>query len=89
MAEGSDFKSRQGQELLPLYVFQTGSGDHPASYSISIGALSQRVKRLRSEADHLTPTSVEVKKRGSYIPTPDMPSWLSIQLFKHKDNILL
>jgi len=37
---------------------QTGSGAHPASYTM---AVSLEAKRPRREADHSPPTSVEVK----------------------------
>jgi hypothetical protein len=35
--EGSEFESRWGQEISLLRVVQTGSGAHPASYSMGTG----------------------------------------------------
>jgi hypothetical protein len=35
--EGSEFESRQSQELSLLHVVQTGSGAHPASYPMGTG----------------------------------------------------
>jgi hypothetical protein len=35
--KGLEFESRWGQELSLLYVVQTGSGVHPASYLMGIG----------------------------------------------------
>jgi hypothetical protein len=35
--EGSEFKSRYGQELSLLHVVQTGSGVHPSSYPLGTG----------------------------------------------------
>jgi hypothetical protein len=41
------------------------------------GALSPGVKRQGREADHLPPTSAEVKKMWIYTSTPRTPSWCS------------
>jgi hypothetical protein len=60
-AELSGFEFRWGQDSSPLRVVQTGSGAHPASYRIGTGALSKGVKWQEPEADHLPPTSAEVK----------------------------
>jgi hypothetical protein len=43
---------------------------HPTSYPVVPGALSPRVKRPRREADHLPPTSAEVKKTWMYTSNP-------------------
>jgi hypothetical protein len=42
----------------------------PTNYAIGTGALSTEVKRQGRTTDHLTPTSVDVKKTWIYIPTP-------------------
>jgi hypothetical protein len=43
-------------------LVQNGSGIHPASYPMGTGgALSLGVKRPGREADHLPPSSAEVK----------------------------
>jgi hypothetical protein len=41
---------------------QTGSGAHPASYTMGRGALSLTVKWPRRKADHLPPSSAEVNE---------------------------
>jgi len=56
---GGDFSLRR--------CVQTGFGAHPTSYP---GALSLRVKWLGCEADHLPPSSVEVKNAWRYNSTP-------------------
>jgi hypothetical protein len=40
---------------------QTGSGAHPASYSMGIGGSFLEVKRPRREANHSPPSSAKVK----------------------------
>jgi hypothetical protein len=46
---------------------RTGSGAHPASYAIGIGSSYSGVKWPGREADHLSPSSVEVKE---YLHSP-------------------
>jgi hypothetical protein len=70
MTEGSEFKSRLGQEFFPLHVVQTDSGAHSASYVMGTGELSPRIKRPGREAYHSPPTSAEVKKTRIYTSTP-------------------
>jgi hypothetical protein len=53
-----------------LYIVQTGSGAHPASYPKGTGALSPGVRRPGREADQSPPASAEVKKTWVYISTP-------------------
>jgi hypothetical protein len=53
--EGSEFESRQGQELSFLHVVQTGSRVHPAYYLMGTGGSFFRCVKLT------TPTSAEVK----------------------------
>jgi hypothetical protein len=51
--------------------FQTGSGVHPvhpATSPMATGALSLRVKRQGREADHLPPSSAEVRNGGTIPP---------------------
>jgi hypothetical protein len=68
--EGSEFESQYGQEFSLLHVVQTGSGAHPASYSMGTGGSFPGVKRQGREADHSPPTIVEVKKIWIYTSTP-------------------
>jgi hypothetical protein len=44
------------------------------------------VNRPGHEADHSPPASAEVKKM--WIPLPNMPSWHSAELDKHRDNFI-
>jgi len=50
---------------------QTGSGTHPAFYSMSAGPVTLGVKRPRREIDHSPPTSVEVDT-WSYTSIPSI-----------------
>jgi hypothetical protein len=52
-AETKDFSSS-------LYV-QTGSGDHPASYSVGTEGLFRGKERSGRDADHSSPSSTEVE----------------------------
>jgi hypothetical protein len=53
------------------------------------GVLSLGVKRLGREADHLPPSSAEVKERVElHIHYPNTTSWRGDQI-KHKDNFTL
>jgi hypothetical protein len=55
------------------YRVQTGSGAHPALYSMMPELFSGGgggVKRVRREADHSPPCSAGVKKTWSYTSTP-------------------
>jgi hypothetical protein len=63
-----------------LHSIQTGSGDHPAPYPISTGAPFLELKWPGHEADHLRPSSAEVKNVGTILPPPPMSSWLGVQL---------
>jgi hypothetical protein len=53
---GVRFQAGAGNFSLRHHV-QTGSGAHPASYSMCTGALSLEVKRPGHEADHSSPSS--------------------------------
>jgi hypothetical protein len=45
---GVEFESRKGQELSLLHVVQTGSGAHPASYSMGTGGSFPGAKVARA-----------------------------------------
>jgi hypothetical protein len=60
-----EYESRQGQDFSPLYVVQTGSGAHPASYPMGVGGSFPEDKRQGREADHSPPTSAEVKNTST------------------------
>jgi hypothetical protein len=45
--------------------------------------LSQEVKRPECEADHLHPSSAEVKNEEAILPLPHTSSWHNAQLIKH------
>jgi hypothetical protein len=54
----------RGERIFPLASVETGSGAHPASYTMSTGGSFPGAKaRPRREADHPTPSvpSAEVK----------------------------
>jgi hypothetical protein len=70
MIERSELESRWGQEVSLLYIVQAGSGAHPASYPMSIGALSSGVEWLGREADHSHRTSAEANKTWVCTSTP-------------------
>jgi hypothetical protein len=54
------------------FSISTGSGVHPASYTMGIGGsfFGGGCKVAGREADHSPPTSAEVKKTWTYTPTP-------------------
>jgi hypothetical protein len=62
--KGSEFESQLTQEFSLLHVVQTGSGAHPAFYSMGTG-----VKRQVREADHSLPANADVKKKCESIHT--------------------
>jgi hypothetical protein len=49
---------------------QNGSGDLPASYPVGKVAISLGLKRPGREADHSSPSRVEVKNTCRYTSTP-------------------
>jgi hypothetical protein len=61
----------KGQDY-SFHSVQTGSGGHPASYQMGIGALSPGAKRPEREADHLPRTSAEVENTWIYTSTLPM-----------------
>jgi hypothetical protein len=61
-------------QFITLQVVQTGSGAHPASYLMVLGALSQEVKWQGLQADHSPPTSAEVKNICTWIYTSSWPN---------------
>jgi hypothetical protein len=72
--------------LVYTHPVQNGSGAHPASYPMGTRALSLGVKWPGREADHLPPSSAEVKELVElYLHSPNTPPWRCAQL-KHRDN---
>jgi hypothetical protein len=84
--QGAGVRVPVGQDFSLLYVVQSGSEAHPASYPMVIGPLSPGVKRLGHEADHSPPSSAEVKNTWIYTSTPQNSSWCSAKLVKHRDT---
>jgi hypothetical protein len=76
-----EFDSRQGQEIFLLSVVP-----RPALGFIRlpiqwVPGLFPRVLSVQGrEADHSSPTTVEVKNGKAVLPLLHMPSWLSAQL---------
>jgi hypothetical protein len=58
------------QEFSFLHVVKTGSGVHPISYQMGVGAHSLGVNRKGREADYSPPASAEDKKMWIYTFTP-------------------
>jgi hypothetical protein len=71
-----------------LHRIQTDSGAHPAFHHwLPAGGLFSGVKRLGCEANHLPPSSAEVKNAWRYTSTPQyVMVWC---LVKHRDNFTL
>jgi hypothetical protein len=57
-----------------FHSIQTDSGAQGASYIMGTGTIFSRVKRQKREADHLPPSSIEVKSTGAITPLLFMPS---------------
>jgi hypothetical protein len=70
-----------------LHCVQTVPEARPTSCSRDTGAVSSGVKRLRSEAGHSPPCSVEVKNGEDIPPLPPTSSWRCAWLIKHRDNV--
>jgi hypothetical protein len=65
------FPAGDGNFSLHHRCVQNGSGAHPASYPMGTrGLFPLGIKRPGREADHSTPSSVEVKNAWSYTSTP-------------------
>jgi hypothetical protein len=58
-----------------FHSVQTGSGAHPASYTIGTGALPVGAKRQGRESGRSPPPGAEVKNCGAIPPFPRTPSW--------------
>jgi hypothetical protein len=66
--------------MFVIHHVQTGSGAHPSSCPMGTGAFSLGVKRPGCEADHLPPSSAEVRECVVlYLHSPNTSSW-------HRDN---
>jgi hypothetical protein len=59
-----------GSRFFTSPIVQTGSGVHPASYTLGIRGPLPEVKRPGCEADHSPPTSAKVKKMWIYTSIP-------------------
>jgi hypothetical protein len=63
------------KHFLPLHSVRTSYGAHPTAYLMGTLVLSQEVRQPGSEADHLSPPSVEVKNDSPIPPFPHTSSW--------------
>jgi hypothetical protein len=72
----SRFDFHHGKIFLFYTASTPGSGTYPAFYSMGTGegAISSGVKRSGLEADHLPPSSAEVKNDGAVPPLSHMSS---------------
>jgi hypothetical protein len=59
-----------------LHSVQTDSGAHTDPYSMDIRDISLRVKMLGLEANHSSPSSVEVRNGGAITPHTYLSLWL-------------
>jgi hypothetical protein len=59
-----------GKKFFSSRKVQTGSGAHPASYSMDTGILFRGIQRPGREADHSPPSSAEVRNEWSYTSNP-------------------
>jgi hypothetical protein len=83
---GSD--SRRGLGIFLITASRRALGPTQPPIQWVPGALSLGVKRPGREADHLHPSSAEVKEWVElYIHSPNTPSWRGAQL-KHRDNFI-
>jgi hypothetical protein len=74
--------------FLDLYGFRFSTtlwNVYQPPFQLEPGALSLGIKQLGREADHLPPSSAEVKGAKLYLHSPNTPSWRGAQL-KHRDN---
>jgi hypothetical protein len=71
-----------------LTVIQIGSGAHPVPFLFSgyWGLFPRGVKWPGHEADHLPPTSAELRNTWIYTSTPHTSSWRSTSLIKYRDS---
>jgi hypothetical protein len=73
-----------------IVLFSTESrpalGPNPASCPMVQRAPSLGVKLQGREADHSSPSSVEVKNSGTKSPLPHTSSWCGAYLIKHRDS---
>jgi hypothetical protein len=67
-----------------FFLLATGSGAHPASYPVGTCGSLPGGKVAGREADHLPPSSVEIKNEWSYTSTPHY--FMTRYLVKHRDN---
>jgi hypothetical protein len=68
-----------------VYV-QDGSGAHPASYPMGMGARSLEIKRPGRETDHSHLSSAEVKNVGAILPLRHKSSWRGALLINIKNQ---
>jgi len=73
---------------IKAYWGSGGSGANPASYSGYREPFPQGVKRPGHEADHLSPSSAEVKNAWSYTSHPPY-AYMAWYLVQHRDKFAL
>jgi hypothetical protein len=68
-----------------FYSIQTGSGDHPASYTMGTEGSYLRSEWLGHEADHSPPSTAKVKNEWSCTSNPQL-HFHGVVLGNHRDN---
>jgi hypothetical protein len=68
--EISEFESLQRQDFSVIFVVQTGSGVHLASFPMGTGGFLPGVKSPGRKADHSPSTSAEIKNTWTYTSIP-------------------
>jgi hypothetical protein len=79
--DGRDWIPDRVRDFYLLHKVQTDSETHPASYQ-----MEPWVKWLVNEAEHSTPSNVEVKNGGAIPPPSDTSSRHDASLTKYKVN---
>jgi hypothetical protein len=88
-ARGKKFLSslQRPDQLWDPPSVKSGSYSYQPPSQLVPRALSLRLKRLGREADHLPPSSAEVKIGGAIPPLSHPSSWRGAYFIKHKNNV--
>jgi hypothetical protein len=81
------FDSRKGKEILFSNASRPALRPNKSPNQWIQGPFSSGIKWSGRKADHLPPSSSEVKSGGAMPPLPHTSSWLGASLIKHKENL--